>query len=385
MATPADGSPAALLPVSFIVFLGFLAISLQLPTTALHVGTHWRFGDGIAGLVVGLQSLATVASRHVAGGFSDRRGPRAAVLAGLPLLTAGAALTMAATALGREVGLATLLAGRIALGFGESLMLTGAMSWGIARAGPERSGRVIAWQGLAMFGALMLGAPIGLALLDERGFAHVALLAVVLPLLGMALAWRLAPAAPIGGERLAFPQVARLIGRYGLVLTGAGVPYALLATFLGLWFVDLGWPGKELALAAFGGGYVLMRLFFADLPARRGARAIALASLAVALGGQLLVALSLSPAVTIVGALVSGIGFSLIYPALGLELMRITPPSSRGAVIGGFSAFFDVAIGISGPIGGLIAAGLGYRAVFVAAALAQIGALVLLATARRRA
>jgi MFS family permease len=183
------------------------------------------------------------------------------------------------------------------------------------------------------------------------------------------------------GTRLRFPQVARLIGRYGLVLACAGVPYALLAAFLGLWFTELHWPGKEAALAAFGGGYVFMRLFFADLPARLGAVRVAIASIAVALAGQMLVAFAPAPLVAIAGALISGLGFSLIYPALGVQLVRITPPASRGAVIGGFSAFFDIAIGVSGPVGGLIAAQAGYQTVFVAAALAQIAALLLLATA----
>lgn len=371
-----------LLPVTTIVFLGFMTVSTLLPTVALQVGAHLGFGDMIAGLVVGVQSLATVATRHMAGQVSDRRGPHVAVSRGLPLLALGAVLALASTFTSPGSALTLLLVSRVVIGFGESLMLTGAMSWGIARAGPERSGRVIAWQGLAMFGALMVGAPLGLALLDHEGFAAVAALATLLPLIALAICRALEPSTPMPGKRLRFVQVTRLIGRYGLVLACAGVPYALLAAFLGLWFTELHWPGKEVALAAFGAGYVVMRLFFADLPARLGGVRVSVASIMAALVGQMLVAFAPGPAMAILGALLSGLGFSLIYPALGVQLMRITPPASRGAVIGGFSAFFDIAIGVSGLVGGLIAVRAGYQAVFIAAAVAQIAALILLGTAK---
>lgn len=373
-----------LLPVSAIVFLGFLSLSMLMPTVAIHVGVTLGFGDMIAGLVVGLQSFATVATRHHAGKTSDLNGPHAAVRRGLPLLALGGLLGFAATLVLREGALALLLASRVCLGVGESLMLTGAMSWGIARAGSARSGRVIAWQGLGMFGALIVGAPLGLALADRAGFAVVAAVATLLPIAALIIARLLAPEHPVQGARLGFVDVARLIGRFGLILACAGVPYALLSAFIGLWFVQLGWPGKEAALAAFGGGYVVMRLFFADLPARRGARPVAMASLLTAVVGMLLVGLAPTAAVAIAGALLSGLGFSLIYPALGVQLVKITPPASRGAALGGFSAFFDIAIGVASPLGGLIATHMGYQTVFLAAAVAQLVALALVATLRER-
>lgn len=74
-----------LAPVTVIVFLGFLAISMVLPVIPLLVRQDWAFSAAAAGWVVGIQSLATVATRQSAGALSDRRGPRSAVLVGLPL------------------------------------------------------------------------------------------------------------------------------------------------------------------------------------------------------------------------------------------------------------------------------------------------------------
>ncbi len=381
-AAPAlEGQWRRLVPVTAIVFLGFLAISTMLPVIPLLVRQDWSFST-TAGCAVSIQSLATITTRQYAGGLSDRRGPRSAVLLGLPLcVISGVASMWAAIAADHRTGLAILMGGRILLGIGESLFLTGAVSWCIARLGATQSGRVIAWQGLAMFGSISLGAPLCLALHHSSGFATVAALATVAPLLAILIALPLSAATSPGGTRLPFYRVVLAIARFGTVLTLAAIPYATLLAFLGLRYTALGWSGEAWALAAFGSGYVLVRLFLADLPARFGGRRVALLSLLVAAVGQGLIVVALSPAIVALGALLGGFGFSMVYPALGVELLGRLPPANRGAVIGGFSAFFDIALGVSGPIFGLFADHAGYGAVFIGAGISLIAAIVVLTTA----
>ena len=66
-----------------------------------------------------------------------------------------------------------LLLGRVLLGCGESLVVIGALSWGVGLAGPQNAGKVMAWVGIAMYGAYALGAPAGVAVHAAHGFAGI--------------------------------------------------------------------------------------------------------------------------------------------------------------------------------------------------------------------
>lgn len=72
-----------LIPFSVVAFLGFLAVGLPLPTFSLYVPDRLHFSTVAVGVIVGLQSLATLLTRQYAGRLSDTRGPKPAALLGL--------------------------------------------------------------------------------------------------------------------------------------------------------------------------------------------------------------------------------------------------------------------------------------------------------------
>jgi hypothetical protein len=74
------------------------------------------------------------------------------------------------------------------------------------------------------------------------------------------------------------------------------------------------------------------------------------------------------------GAALTGFGYALVYPALGVEAVLRAPPQSRGLVTGMYTAFLDVALGFGTPALGLIAGSSGLAPVFLASALAALAA-----------
>lgn len=376
---------AGLAPVVLAVFLGFLSISAPLGALALQVGHQLGFGAATVGWAIGLQSLATLLTRHQAGTLCDQRGPRFAVLLGLPLTAcAGLAYVLAGLLpLAPVASLALIMLGRLVAGLGESLFLTGLMSWGIARVGPARTGSVMSWVGIAIYAALGLGAPLGLAVQPAFGFAGVGVLACLTPLVAWAIALRL-PAVPgsAGQQRVPFHRVLGLIWRPGLVLALATVPYAAMAAFLTLAYAAHGWPHAGTALLGFSVAYILVRLLGSGLPDRFGATAVAVGSLAFEAVGQVLVWQAVSPAIAVLGATLTGLGFSLVFPAMGVLATRSVPPEQRGRAVGNFIAFADIALGVTGPVVGVATQWFGITTAFLVGAGATCVALALLATVR---
>lgn len=371
---------SGLAPLVVIILLSFSAIGAPLPVLSLYVHNELGFDAFTVGWVIGLQSLVTVLTRHWAGGIADRHGPKAAVLAGLPLAAiAGifylASVWMPGTPLHR---LGILVIGRIVLGFGESLFLTGTMTWGIGRIGPARTGRVMAWQGIAIYAAFGLGAPLGLALYGAQGFAGIGFLTMALPLSALVVAWLLPAVAAPGGNRAPFHKVVRLIWRPGTILMLATVPFGGMAAFLPLDYAAHGWAHAGLAMAAFGITYTAVRLIGSHWPDTHGAVLVVGTSLAIEAAGQLLLWLAPQPGIALAGAALTGMGFSLVFPAMGVIATRQVPASQRGRAVGNFVAFFDIAIGLTGPIVGLLTGAFGYDVAFLVGAIATIGAAVLL-------
>ena len=379
---------AGLAPLVFIIFCSFTAIAMGLPVLSIEVHEHLGFGTATAGLVIGAQSVATVLTRHFAGTLADGSGPKTAVLLGLPLTALGGLAYFVAALLPASpwLSLAILVLGRLLLGVAESLFLTGTMSWGIARLGAQRTGKVMAWQGIAMYAAIGFGAPFGLAVWRQFGFAGVAIATILLPLVAalIAIAPRAVPGMAI--ERVPFHRVVALIWRPGLVLGFATAPFAAMAGFLALDYGSKGWEGAGLALSAFAASYILVRLFFAHLPDRMGGLRVACVSLIIECLGQIVLFAAPSATIAFLGATLSGIGFSLVFPAMGVEATRRVPSAQRGRAVGNFIAFFDVALGITGPAAGLLAATAGYASIFLAGAISLgLALLALLGTARMRA
>ncbi|HET6209673.1 MAG TPA: MFS transporter, partial [Jatrophihabitans sp.] len=54
--------------------------------------------------------------------------------------------------------------------------------------------------------------------------------------------------------------------------------------------------------------------------------------------------------------------------SLALMVMNRTDKSQQGAALGAYTSFWDLGVALWGPLGGLVAGGLGYPAVFVVGA-----------------
>ena len=139
------------------------------------------------------------------------------------------------------------------------------------------------------------------------------------------------------------------------------------------------------AFIAFAASVVISRLVAGRLPDVLGPRITAVAAGLAEAAGLAVIAAAGSFAVALAGAIVMGVGFSLLFPSLALIAVERSGDERRGAALGAFTAFFDAGVGVGAPVAGAIAAIGGYPAAFwVASAAAAAGMLVSVAMTSSR-
>jgi len=361
-----------LLPITLAVFVGFLAIGLPLPVLPLHVHDTLGMSALVVGIVIGSQFAAALLSRAWAGTLADVRGAKRAVVAGFAVAAFSGIAFLVSLAFPGEPAASTavLLAGRVLLGCAESLVVTGALSWGVGLAGPQNAGKVMAWIGIAMYGAYAFGAPAGVAVYGRWQFAGIAVATTLIPLAALALIVAVRPVAPTAARRVPFYKVLGAVWVPGLGLALSSVGFGVITAFVALLFAAREWGNASLAFTAFGLAFIVARLLFGHLPDKLGGARVALVCVLVEAVGQLLIWGAGSAPMAYAGAALTGFGYSLAFPGFGVEAVRRAPPQSRGAAMGAYVAFLDISLGITGPAAGAMATAWGVGAVYLAGAVA---------------
>ena len=367
--------------LGFVYFTFICYLSIGLPLAVLPAFVHLRMGlhAALAGLVVSIQYIATFLSRPWAGRISDRAGAKISVLRGMAACTLSGLLLLAAVALHFKPWLtfSALILSRLALGVGESLGSTGATLWGITSAGPQHTAKVISFNGVATYGGLALGAPLGVVLDQHWGLASLGLLTTLLGAVSFLLALRKSPVPVTPGEHLPFRHVLGRVAPHGMALALGGVGYSVLATFVTLYYLSRHWSphGAALCLTAFGLAFIAARLLLIQTINRFGGFLVCIACLVVESGGVLLLWSAASPWMASAGAALTGFGFSLVFPALGVEAVKRVPMHNRGTALGIFTGFSDVSFFLVGPIAGAVIGSWGYSSAFLFALSSVLTAL----------
>jgi MFS family permease len=384
-----DSAQDRLLWLAAALFASYLCVAISLPVIPVFVTGKLGLGNAWSGLAVGIAFLSTILTRGHAGTLSDRRGARSAVVRGFVFYVGGSLIAVCAGLLAQApwLGFGVLILGRLLLGLGESLVGVGVIAWGVGIVGPANSGKVLALVGSVIYGALAVGGLLGLLLLDRFGFSGAMAVGALLPCLGLAAVWRIAGVEPHpSADR---PPLWRVIGKvwlHGFIVFLQGIGFAAIGSFFVLYFQHRAWIHAGLGLTAFGGGFVLVRIFLGHLPDRVGGLRVAIGSLTVEACGQYLIWHAHDPVWALAGAFLTGLGCSLVFPAMGREVVHLVEPHLRGVALGGYAAFQDLAYGVTGPLAGLLAdkAGLG-SVFFIGGAAASTGFLISLGLLRARA
>ena len=357
----------------------FVSVGALQPTLPRFVKGPLGGSEFQVGVVIGAFAFAAVIVRPLIGPIGDRRGRRVLVVAGATIVAASVAGYVVAESFWLLVAL------RFISGIGEACFYVGAASVVNDLAPEERRGEAVSYFSLALYGGLTIGPILGEAVFDASTFDAAWLVAAssagAAALIGIAIR-ETRPEAVGGSTGFRWFHPAGVLP--GAVLAASIWGLGGFATFVPLYALSLGMTGSRLVFVTFSGVVLLIRSLGARLPDILGVRRAASAALMCQAAGLTIMGLWQEPAGLFTGAFVFGTGQALAFPALMTMAVRAAGPRDRSAVVGTFTAFFDLSFGLGSVTLGAVAAVLGYGGAFVAAAAVALAGLVILTMRARR-
>jgi len=149
-------------------------------------------------------------------------------------------------------------------------------------------------------------------------------------------------------------------------------------TFLPLYAREVGMSDAGLAFLVASATMVLIRTALGRVPDVVGPIRAGSGALVLTVGAMIVVALWATPTGVVVGAALVAAGLSLQSPSFIAIAVDGVSDRERGSAMATFTAFYDVAGAVVGPMLGLIVTNAGYRPAFLTTAvLAAVGLIIL--------
>lgn len=349
------------------VFLGMSTRGVILPVLPPFIVGSLGGELTTVGLVVAVQSLASLVTRPWAGRLTDHQGGRTTLTIGLAAVVSAAFAYLLAVVSSPNLGIGMLILARLLAGVGEGMIVTGGGAWAVALAGLHQAGSAMTWIGLAIFGGVIVGAAAG----SHVSFAQAGCIVLAVSAGGILIVRR-ASAQIVPPVRTAVPfrNVLRAVFWPGLTLGLAATGLTAVSAYVVLLFEARGWTDGGVAIALFSVGAVCARLLLGRYADRLAGGLAVMVSLCVEACGLGLVAMAPTSVIANMGTVIAGFGFSMIYPWMALPALRQVLPEGRGSVIGFYDAAFDISTALAAALCGLVAAHWGVPAVFYVSAIA---------------
>ncbi|TDF94805.1 MFS transporter [Paenibacillus piri] len=354
----------------------FTALYLLLPTLPLFI-KQLGGSEAQVGLAAGVFTLTAVVFRPVVGMLLDRYGRRPFIIWGLALFVLSMYLYDWAA------GIAALMALRVVHGVSWALSTTAVGTSVTDVIPPSRRGEGMGWFGMAMTVAMAIGPMLGIWVLHNYSFHSLFYTAAAFSIAALLLALL----TDIPFQPKASTRRITLFEKSVLPVTASyfflAIVYGGITTFVPLFADSVGVnPGTFFLVYALS--LTLIRPVAGKLSDRLGAVLVIVPALLVTASALLVLSASAGFAGVIIAAVLYGIGFGSVQPALQAANLRLAHPDRRGAATASFMTAFDLGIGLGSIVLGWVSQYTGYPALFtVSAVCVCISLLIFIVFVRR--
>lgn len=370
-----------------VVMSAFQNLQNQLVNPIMaRFGRDMGIDMGIIGVLVGVFSIASLVMRPVGGVLSDKVNNKA--VAAIGAATMGLA-TLGYIISGGNVGL--ILCFRLLHGMAFGLCGTTLMRMASLLIPPSRMGEGMGLFGLGQVLSVAVAPGIGLFLANNFGYSatFVAGAFIVGGVAVLCLFLRLPEQEKIMQQTKQYRKKSWI----RRIVAPEAVPLALMAcalffansiesNFVILYGEDLGLSGLGIYFSLGAAIMLLVRFVSGKMQDKKGLRAVLVpailcvsaAMLMLAAAGILPLSVSGIYGLFLGGSVVKALGHATAQPAIQTACVQSVEPQRRGVASGTFYMGSDIGMGLAPMVGGAVAGGLGFPALYgLAAVVAALG------------
>jgi predicted MFS family arabinose efflux permease len=362
--------------LSVLVHVAIYALNVVLPLHLVALGGS----KTQVGVLFSVSGIVSMFLRPVVGGWVDRFGVRPVLVPGVVAL----ALSSAAFHLaGTPAGMIALMVG---LGSASALISTAAGVLAAGAAAPAVRGEALSIYYMAAPVAMVVGAPMGLALMQVGGASLSFTVVTGVAILLLALA--LLPTTRVRGHGGAGSRF-RLGSRHAL---GASLAICLVAVGASSLYAFVPLHAMRHGLGAHVGWFFALysvwllacRLLLRGTSDRLGHERVLVAAMTATALGFLVLALPPTPTSLAAAALLLGAGASVFFPALVALVIARTPAREHGLAIGTLSGAFDAGVVVGSLLIAVVVERFSFGPGFAAASASTLAGLAVFVLAERR-
>ncbi|CAD2078010.1 Tetracycline resistance protein, class B [Jeotgalicoccus aerolatus] len=363
-------------------FFIFTSFQMTLPTLPLYV-QEIGSNETWVGIIVGIFTFSALLIRPFGGKMLDTTGRAPVFITGLAILV------ISLYSLAVSTTILILVAVRIVQGIGWGLSNTASGTIASDLVPKDRRGEGLGFFGLSGNLALAIGPALGLFLVNHIEFSTLFIICGSLTLIALLLALNVkyVKAEPLTQaeieedelntsrfnffEKRALPASALL---FFITFTFGGI-----ATFLPAYTFQQGFAPHyiQIYFVLYALALVTTRFFAGRIYDRRGLAIVFIPGSLLIIAGLTLLAILNSPVYLFVGAILYGLGFGTVQPALQASAINTTPPRKRGMANATFFSAFDLGVGLGAMTFGLVAQYDDYNMIYWVSAASGCLSLVL--------
>jgi MFS family permease len=347
---------------NFFVFLGF---QMTLPTIPLFV-EHLGGNDQLIGLVVGIFTFSALIVRPFAGHALEAKGRRFVFLIGLAIFV----LSVGSYSLITSILLLFMMRVIQGIGWGFSTTASGTIATDIIPA--SRRGEGMGYYGLSGNIALAFGPSLGLLLAGMLSFAPLFLICAALGLASLLFAANITYKKIEQPQKLAHHKwdiYEKSALEPSILLFFLTVTFGGIASFLPLYTAEKGISGIQWYFLLYALALMVTRTFAGQLYDKKGHQAVFIPGAAFILLAMLLLAWLPNNMILFTAAILYGLGFGTVQPALQAWSVERAARDRKGMANATFFAFFDLGVGVGAIVFGQISHWFGYASIYLTAAL----------------